>query len=74
MKLEGRRRHRVQVRGRLLDPQQGAVAVRSNPEVAMAMAMAGAIGPHLYNAYWTTRKLFGSVRRGRSARFHVGST
>jgi hypothetical protein len=72
MKLEGRRRHRVRVRGRLLDPQQGAVAVRSNPEVAMAMA--GAIGPHLYNAYWTTRKPFGSVRRGRSARFHVGST
>jgi hypothetical protein len=46
--------------------------VRSNPEVTMAMA--GAIGPHLYNAYWTTRKPFGSVRRGRSARFHVGST
>ena len=72
MKLEGRRRHRVQVRGRLLDPQQGAVAVRSNPEVTMAMA--GAIGPYLYNAHWTTRKLFGSGRRGRSARFDVGST
>jgi hypothetical protein len=71
MKLEGRRRHRVRVRGRLLDPQQGAVAVRSNPEVTMAMA--GAIGPYLYNAYWT-RKLSGSVRRGRSARFHVGPT
>lgn len=71
MKLEGRRRHRVQVGGRLPDPQQGAVAVGSNPEVTMAMA--GAIGPYLYNAYWT-RKLSGSVRRGRSARFHVGST
>jgi hypothetical protein len=71
MKLEGRRRHRVQVSGRLPDPQQGAVAVRSNPEVTMAMA--GAIGPYLYNAYWT-RKLSGSMRRGRSARFHVGST
>ena len=69
MKLEGRRRHRVQVRDRLPDPQQGAVAVRSNPEVTMT----GAIGPYLYNAYWT-RKLSGSVRRGRSARFHVGST
>ena len=46
--------------------------MRSNPEVTIAMA--GAIGSHLYNAYWTTSKLSGSVTGGRSARFHVGST
>ena len=46
--------------------------MRSNPEVTIAMA--GAIGSHLYNAYWTTSKLSGSVAGGRSARFHVGST
>jgi len=72
MRLEGGRRHRLQVGGRLLDPGRGEDAVRWNPEVTIAMA--GAIGSHLYNAYWTTRKPFGSVTGGRSARFHVGST
>jgi hypothetical protein len=47
--------------------------VRRGLRAARKLVMAGVIDSHLYNAYRTEGKLFGFVRGGRSARFHVRS-